>query len=169
MARGKSRRTVSIQAGRRRRRPRGFKFRASTSCGPQASEPTKKIRDARLTFPISIKMKSSLGLHRKACDREPSSRMRSPALTRPVVTARCNAIGSLDNHSDIKAPIILRRKLLGDAALLGACGILLQPSQQAKAYDAASIFNITATLDGQDFPFSQFEGKVLCIVNVASE
>jgi hypothetical protein len=116
-------------------------------------------------------MKPSLGWHRKACDREPSSHMRSQALLRPGVTAGCrgNAIRSLDNHSDRKAPIILRRKLLGDAALLGACGILLQPSQQAKAYDSASIFNISATLDGQDFPFSQFEGKVLCIVNVASE
>lgn len=95
--------------------------------------------------------------------------MRSQPLLSPAVTScKGNAELSHENHTK-KAPPMYRRQLLGNAALIGACKMLLEPVQQAKAYDSASIFNINATLKGQDFPFSQFENKVVCIVNVASE
>jgi hypothetical protein len=47
--------------------------------------------------------------------------------------------------------------------------MLLGSSFEASSFGTESIFNIVATQYGKEFPLSQFAGKVVCIVNVASE
>lgn len=57
-----------------------------------------------------------------------------------------------------------RRDLLLQSSIL-----LLGSPFDASAFGSESIFNIVATQYGKEFFLSQFAGKVVCIVNVASE
>ena len=65
-----------------------------------------------------------------------------------------------------------RRELLAaGAATLTASNIFFGPSGNAAfASDGpSSIYQLSGSLDGQEFPFSQFRDKVVFIVNVASQ
>lgn len=66
------------------------------------------------------------------------------------------------------------RMLRRDILFAGATGAACLPwmtyafSEEAAAYDENSVFGVTASMYGRPYPLSQHEGKVMCIVNVAS-
>lgn len=63
-----------------------------------------------------------------------------------------------------------RRELLTGSAALTASTLLLNGANPALAAGGAdSIYSFSGTLDGKEFPFSQFKNKVVCIVNIASQ
>lgn len=62
-----------------------------------------------------------------------------------------------------------RREMLAGVAVLGAASLLGGPAgSPALAADPDSIYGFSGTLDGVEFPLSQFHGKVVAICNVAS-
>lgn len=64
-----------------------------------------------------------------------------------------------------------RRELLAGAATLTASNLFLGGAGNAAiaSEGPSSIYSFSGTLNGEEFPFSQYRDKVLCIVNVASQ
>ena len=63
-----------------------------------------------------------------------------------------------------------RRQLLAAAPSLAILSLFGGAANAADPdFGAQSIYDLSASLNGQEFSFSQFRGKVLAIVNVASE
>lgn len=91
----------------------------------------------------------------------PSPIRGSPRRRNPLITT--SAVPNFRDSLD-------RRELFTGSAALAASTLLLHGSNPALAAGGAdSIYSFSGTLDGKDFPFSQFKNKVVCIVNIASQ